>query len=70
MLKFLGITAALSAAFATFLPEVAFGLPPVVDINNSPAVIPDPINNYGRVIVNPINRFPQEEFTQLTTTAQ
>jgi hypothetical protein len=58
MLKFLGFTAALSVACVTFLPEVAFGLPPVVDINNSPTVILDPINNYDRVIVNPINRFP------------
>ena len=58
MLKFLSLSAALSVALVSFLPEVGFSFPRrVVIINNSPTVIVPPASNYGTVIVNPSRRY-------------
>lgn len=58
MLKLLRLSTALAVALVPFLPEAAFSLPSVAQVNNSQTVILDPVNNSGRVIGYPVNRFP------------
>lgn len=58
MLRFLSLTTALSTALISFLPKVAFGIPPTGNIYDSPTGIIYPSSDSNTVIINSTDRFP------------
>lgn len=60
MLRFLSLTTALSTALLSFLPEVAFGIPPTGNIYDSQTGITYPSSGSNTVIFNSNDRFPTQ----------
>lgn len=58
MLRFLSLTTALSTALISFLPKVAFGIPPAGNIYDSQSEIAYPSSDSNSVIINSTDRFP------------